>query len=444
MQLFDSLSKTMKPITDEHVSIYACGITPYSSAHVGHARTYVVFHTLANVLRHAGHRVDLARNITDIDDKIIAEAQRQGVRWSDLSSYYAQENRNLMLATNLEIPKEPKASEYIDEIIRIVDVLIEKKHAYVAENGDILYRVASFEGNLLMPHQSGSLRSEQGSGRIMSEHKEDPRDFTLWKRVEHSAPGFETSHGYGRPGWHIECSAMIGKLFGGHVTIHGGGVDLKFPHHQSEIMQSEPVFEKPVADAWMHNGSVVHNGEKMSKSLGNVVLWQDALNEANALVPGLGGDVLRYAMLKTHWQKPLNWTDSLLKEAAKELTAMAHGLMRTTSRMDDSVEPMHVFLNDNFNTPAALGWLRQAATQLSGDRVKEAFRVWEFNIEGWVHRIEHANAMKSIGGLDQDEVRKLQALRFEARQSKNWAEADRIRTYLSEHGVVVQDSALDR
>lgn len=433
MFLHDSLSNDTRLIEPSNVSIYACGITPYSDAHVGHARTYVVFDFLAKTLRSLGHDVRLVRNITDIDDKIIAVAKKDNVHWSVVSDKYAQKNRQLMLATGLDIPEEPRASAHMSQIFDVIGRLIQLGLAYVASTGDVLYRVDAYNGALLVEHQEGALRSQQGQSRVSGEGKEDVRDFALWKTVDSLEPGFLSPWGWGRPGWHIECTAMIGALFQGHVTIHGGGTDLKFPHHQSEIMQSEPVFGVSVADVWMHNGSVLSNGVKMSKSLGNVVGWQQALDYANQRAPGLGSDVLRYALLKSHWRQPFDWTDAVLDQAVQELLVLSQRALGSTGRSDTTFSQQ---LTKNFNTPQALGWLHSAGKNGLGATVVDGMSLLGISAVAWM---QYASALGQTVGLLPQEVERLHQERALAREQKNWARADEIRAHLQAHGALIQD-----
>lgn len=440
MKLKDSLTGEIKPVSPSYVSIYACGITPYSSAHVGHARTYVVFDLLARVLRAQGHVVDLARNITDIDDKLIAAAHAQGRAWHDLANHYAQENRDLMQATGLEVPLEPKASEHLPQIFALTQALLDKGLAYQADNGDVLYRVSAYHGQLLMRHKEGSLRSEQGVSRVGATEKEDARDFALWKRMPEAAVGFESPWGWGRPGWHIECSAMIGELFGGAVTIHGGGVDLKFPHHQAEIMQSEPVFGRPLADIWMHNGSVLSDGQKMSKSLGNFVTWQSALDKAEALAPGQGGTLLRVALLQAHWQKPLDWTDDLLAATRDELVRLSRAAAQAPVSAGISPDSLLAQLDDNLNTPAAWVHLRALARAGRPAELQASLNFLGVDVGAW--------AQLGVGDVVSEahaaQVSQLQAQRAQARQDKDWALADALREQLRALGTEVQDTSTRR
>lgn len=435
MQLKNSLTGVRTAVPLGEVSIYACGITPYSSAHVGHARTYVVFDLLASVLRALGRDVRLVRNITDIDDKIIAAAEAAGVTWRDIADKYSAENRELMRVTGLAVPEEPKASEYLPAIFYIINALLDKGHAYVASSGDVLYRVSSFKGALLMNHKEGALRSDQGNSRVENSGKEDFRDFALWKLTPAEQPGFDSPWGFGRPGWHVECSAMIYALFGGSVTIHGGGVDLKFPHHQAEIMQSEPVFERPLADIWMHNGSVLSSGQKMSKSLNNFVTWADALNQADALAPGLGPDVLRISMLQAHWQKPLDWSDSLLTQTKVDLVQVTARLKDVSFEPAD-LQPFMVLLRDNLNTPAAWTWVKMKAKAGEFSLVAAALNFLGVDTAKWAAFVEPRVYLMSA-----DDIGELQRQRKQARLDKNWTLSDELRDKLVAAGVAVSDTA---
>lgn len=438
LPLFQRVERELEVVNvlPSHVTIYACGITPYSSAHVGHARTYVVFDLLAKVLRAQGHTVDLARNITDIDDKIIAAAAAQGVSWQELSEHYAQENRDLMVRTGVAPCLEPKASEHLPQMFALIRELMGKGLAYVGGTGDVLYRVSAYKGQLLMEHQEGSTRSEAGQSRVGDAGKEDPRDFALWKRMATNTPGFPSPWGWGRPGWHIECSAMIGALFGGSVTIHGGGVDLKFPHHQAEIMQSEPVFNRPLADIWMHNGSVTSDGQKMSKSQGNFVTWQSALDTADRLAPGLGGQLLRVALMQAHWQKPLDWTEDLLRATHKELLALSQAAAKAKDQPAAPVEPFIEQLAQNLNVPAAWVWLREQAQSGHHAQVRVALQFLGADADQWAAM---AVEPSSLAPAHQQEVADLQALREAARQRQDWATADALRLKIQALGVAVSD-----
>jgi cysteinyl-tRNA synthetase len=435
MKLRNSLNGQITNLPEGALSIYACGITPYSDAHIGHARTYVIFDLLQRVLQHQGRDVRLVRNITDIDDKIIKASKEANATWQEWSNLFANKNRQLMVRTGITIPEEPKATEYIPETIWLIQQLQEKGLAYVGADGSVYYDVSEYKGDLsLMPHQEGALRSEQGQSRVDVSAKEDSRDFVLWKRVSDEEPGFHTELGYGRPGWHIECSAMIHALFNGSVSIHGGGVDLKFPHHMAEIMQSEPVSGKPLADIWMHNGSVLSDGVKMSKSLGNYVTWEDALTQASSLThsPEAAGSLLYFTMLQTHWQKPYDWKPTLLLDNYKVLLEWAALTVNVSAKEDPEVLQ---YLNDNLNTPGLIVYLRALAVKKNQDKLAKL---------KWALHILNVNVQAIWEGyqtyLAQDPVKSLIALRNEARARKDWATADNLRTELIQRGVIVQDN----
>ena len=290
------------------MSFYACDITPYAPAHIGHARSFVVFDLFRQVLRDAGHTVDLVRNVTDIDDKILAAAHEQGVHWKTLAHRNAARNRTELARLGVTDFEEPAASDHIDAIQALVGRLMVQGHAYVGTTGDVLFEVSTFPASALMPHDPEDLLAH-AAGRVSHEGKRSPLDFVLWKRAKPGEPAWPSPWGEGRPGWHIECSAMIEQRFGTTLDYHGGGTDLRFPHHQAELFQSEAAFQRPLARRWVHHGSVRDGqGKKMSKSLGNTVVLADALDRADTVVPGAGGAVLRLALLAGLWTKPLDWS----------------------------------------------------------------------------------------------------------------------------------------
>jgi cysteinyl-tRNA synthetase len=285
---------------------------------------------------------------------------------------------------------------------------------------------------MLIRHQEGSLNSERGESRVETDGKEDFRDFALWKTAKASEVGFDSPWGWGRPGWHIECSAMIDRIFGGSVTIHGGGTDLKFPHHQSEIMQSEPITGRPLADVWMHNGSVLSNGQKMSKSVGNFVTWRAALDKAESLAPGLGSDLLRMTLLQTHWQKPLDWSDSALLLTRGHLMTLTKGLNGVLPANSGRYVSE---LYDNLNTPQALAWLHQRSADGHFADVVEGLLFLGVNVDAWSSFI-----VKSELTLSSDYVAELHTKREIARSSGDWTQADAIRKLLLDGGVSLSDA----
>lgn len=440
--LQDSLSRALLPIphnTDTPVSFYACGITPYSDAHVGHARSFVVFDLMRSVMEHNGYTVNIVRNITDVDDKIIAAAAQQNRHWKELAHSFADKNRELMGQLGVYRYEEPSASEHIEDIIDLVQRLVDKKHAYVGDTGDVLFSVSSFQGAPLMPHDLNDLG--HNGARVAHEGKRDNHDFVLWKGAKPNEPSWPSPWGNGRPGWHIECSAMIEKRFGETIDYHGGGTDLRFPHHQAEIQQSEAAYNRPLAHRWVHHGSVRdENGRKMSKSLGNVVLLKDAVDRAEELAPGAGGAVLRHALLSALWTKPLDYSSTKTLEQSvthlKQWSSVAQEGDVSEELKNQLLEP----LNTNLNTPKYFALLhRFAGLAQKGSR-------------------EHAAAVHTgllLLGVSPDqivalqrepeisippEIQQLLDERDRLRAQKEFAQADSIRDQLKQLGYTFQDA----
>lgn len=437
LSLRDSLSGSLVALPKgpgDSVSIYACGVTPYSEAHVGHARSYVAFALLETTLSEMGMRPTLARNITDIDDKILAAAKASGSDWREVSERHAADNRSLMAATGLSVPLEPKASEHIPQILDLIGSLMRLGLAYSPPSGGALYRVAAYRpsGPSLSRHKEGSLLSEAGLGRVSLEGKEDPRDFALWKRVPGHEPGWDSPWGRGRPGWHVECSAMIGALFGGSVDIHGGGSDLKFPHHHAEILQSEPVWGKPLASVWAHNGSVLSEGHKMSKSLGNYVSWRRALEMAESIFPKAPGDLLRWSLLSAHWAKPLDWSAALLERGARELESLALLAESPASKSDISSAKSELLgaLAGNLNFPAASALARSGKSPARARAIAEILRM--------------DPSLWRRAALDPSRLEALESERAAARDARDWASADRLRAEILALGGKVSDAPVGK
>lgn len=440
----DSLSRQLLAVphdTTTPISFYACGITPYSDAHIGHARSFVVFDLMRRVLEHDGYTVNLVRNITDVDDKIIAQAASQNRHWKELAHSFAAQNRQLMSELNVGEYEEPAASEHIPDIIDLVERLIIKGHAYVGENGDVLYSVKSFQGAALMPHDLDDLG--HNGARVQHEGKRDNHDFVLWKGAKPNEPSWPSPWGNGRPGWHIECSAMIEKRFGATVDYHGGGTDLRFPHHQAEIQQSEAAYDRPLAHRWVHHGSVRDGkGRKMSKSLGNVVLLKDALAEAETLTPGAGGAVLRHALLSALWTKPLDfWPATTLKTSASHLTQWSK-VAQQGAITEQFAERLNAPLRDNLNTPKFFAVLHELSAEAKRGSKEAAVAVYEGLLRLGVSH-------DAIAALKYEEVietpQHIQELLNERelhRSNRNFAQADVVRAQLKDLGWDVQDKPL--
>ena len=440
-RLTDSLARSLlaPPVApgERPVSFYACGITPYAPAHIGHARSFVVFDAMAQMLRRAGYEVDLVRNITDIDDKILAAAKAQGEDWHAFAHRHAAANRELLAQVGVEGFEEPSASEHVPAIVDLVERLVAKGHAYVnPESGDVLFEVGSFEGSALMPHQAEALL-EHGAHRVNHTGKRSPLDFVLWKSAKPGEPYWPSPWGNGRPGWHIECSAMIEARFGTTVDYHGGGTDLRFPHHQAEIQQSEAAYGRPLAHRWVHHGSVRDaHGKKMSKSLGNYVTLEDGLRDAEGLLPGAGGSVLRLALLSALWTKPLDWSPALLAQAASHLSAWAQAAGNALPD-ESAAAPVLEALADNLNTPEAFRALHGLARQASqGDELAAGGVAAALEALG-VPAARYHPLLKQAE--ISSEVLALVNAREQFRQARDWANADVARQQLEALGFSVKD-----
>jgi len=453
IKLYNSLTRqkeTFVPQDPRRVTMYACGPTVYHFAHIGNARPAVVFDLLHRILIRRFGEVIYARNITDVDDKINQAAQDQGVDISVISKRYAEAYHTDMAALGVRPPTiEPKATEHMPQIIAMIEQLIEKKAAYVAE-GHVLFSVSAFEdyGQL-----SGRDRREMIAGaRVdVAPYKKDPADFVLWKPAKEDEPGWDSPWGRGRPGWHIECSAMSAHHLGPVIDIHAGGQDLIFPHHENEIAQSRCAHGTDVfANYWLHNGFVTVEGKKMSKSLGNVLTVHDLLND-------WPGEVLRYVLLTAHYRQPLDWSDKVLKQAQTNLDRLYQRLRDhdianqpttanalTPDQIDDRVLEA---LEDDLNTPTALAALNQLAKELDQAPQDEKHRL-----------AEHlANAGRAMGllmhdpddwfatrqtdvGLSEEVIEAKIAERNQARAAKDFAQSDAIRDELLAAGIVIKDS----
>lgn len=440
----DSLSRQLLAVphdTTTPISFYACGITPYSDAHIGHARSFVVFDLMRRVLEHDGYSVNLVRNITDVDDKIIAQAADQNRHWKELAHSFANQNRQLMSELNVGKYEEPAASEHIPDIIDLVERLIDKGYAYVGANGDVLYSVKSFQGAALMPHDLDDLGFN--GARVQHEGKRDNHDFVLWKGAKPNEPSWPSPWGNGRPGWHIECSAMIEKRFGATIDYHGGGTDLRFPHHQAEIQQSEAAYDRPLAHRWVHHGSVRDGrGQKMSKSLGNVVLLKDALDDAEKMAPGAGGAVLRHALLSALWTKPLDyWPATTLKTSLSHLTQWSRAAQQGVLS-EEMRNRLSAPLRENLNTPRFFALLHELSTEAKRGSSEAAAAVYE----GLLRLGVNPNAIAALKYEHVVEtppyIQQLLEQREEHRRNRDFAQADLVRDQLKGLGWDVQDKLL--
>ena len=436
-----------KTIEPGKVRMYVCGITVYELLHLGHARMMVVFDVVSRHLREKGYDVTYVRNITDVDDKIIKKANELGEPISDLTErvIQAMHEDNKALG-NLPPDSEPKATEYINQIIDMIKRLIDKGHAYVANNGDVYYSVASFNdyGRL-----SGKSTQDLIAGaRVdVGEEKRDPLDFALWKAAKPSEPSWESPWGAGRPGWHIECSAMSTCCLGDTFDIHGGGTDLTFPHHENEIAQSEAATGKPFVNYWLHNGFLRVNDEKMSKSLGNFFTVREILQQYS-------GEEIRYFILTSHYRSQLNYDHEHLMNARGALTRF-YTALRGLAKVDYPgggifasrfIEAM----DDDFNTPEALAVMFDLVREINRARQmsdpKANLLGAELRHLGNVLGILQNNPdsyLRSGTGesISEEEIEALIQQRLDARKAKDWATADRIRDDLKAQGILLEDGA---
>ncbi|HYL02153.1 MAG TPA: cysteine--tRNA ligase [Steroidobacteraceae bacterium] len=467
IRIHNSLSgekEELRPITPGALRMYVCGLTVYDYVHMGHARMLTVFDVVTRYLRHRGYRLTYVRNITDIDDKIIRRAAENGEPTGALTARFIEAMNEDCARLGILVPDaEPRATEYVPQIIAIVRQLLDRGYAYVASNGDVLYSVARFApyGRL-----SGKRLAELRAGaRVeVDEAKRDPLDFVLWKRAKPGEPSWESPWGAGRPGWHIECSAMSTALLGTHFDIHGGGLDLKFPHHENEIAQSCAASGDAFVNLWMHNGFVNVDDEKMSKSLGNFFTLREVLKALRH------PEVLRYFLLSSHYRGPINYAPQQLEQADAALARLygaLRGLPAAPLAAGEASARFHEVMDDDFNTPEALAVLQGLAREsntarAAGDEPRAAALAGELRslgsvlglftvpAEQWFRLAKPQGAPSGAAGeggaaqgppaaLTDAEIERQISARAAARAAKNWAESDRIRRALAAAGVVLED-----
>ena len=433
------------PLDQNHIKIYACGPTVYNFAHIGNARMAVVFDTFVRLLRFLYPKVTYVSNITDIDDKIIEAANQQKVPFNEITEKYADIYNKDMAKLGVAIPDvQPKATEYIKEMIELIVDLVNKGHAYEKED-HVLFHVPSYPNYGLLSKRN---REEQiaGSRVEVAPFKKDPADFVLWKPSSDNQPGWESPWGYGRPGWHTECSAMSEKTLGLPFDIHGGGRDLQFPHHENEIAQSccsSSDINDPnsYANYWMHNGFVTVNNEKMSKSLNNILLVDDLIKETS-------GEVLRLALLSSHYRQGLDWNDKILHQAKKLLDKLYRTLLELDnieiSNNDMQKPPKEIIdaLCDDLNTPQVMSELNVLIKDLTKKSESEKRDIKKSLIStGKILGIldENPNDWFKKGAIDSEKVEALIQSRNKAREEKNFDLADSIRDELLSIGVEIED-----
>ncbi len=453
LQVYNSLTNSKQaftPIDAGKVRMYVCGMTVYDYCHLGHARVMVVFDIINRHLKTAGYDVTYIRNITDIDDKIIERANQNGEEFSVLTERFIEAmHEDEKTLGNLPPSLEPRATDYMPNIISMIEILISKGHAYAADNGDVYYSVSSFpEYGKLSGRNIEDLRA--GERIKIDPAKQDPLDFVLWKAAKPKEPFWESPWGNGRPGWHIECSAMSTHHLGNHFDIHGGGHDLQFPHHENEIAQSEACTGEHFANYWLHNGFIRVDKEKMSKSLGNFFTIRDVLKEYK-------GEEIRYYILTSQYRSPLNYSTDQLDSARSSLdrlyTSLRGLLLENPLQDTDYEKSFYAAMDDDFNTPEALAVLFELARETNRLRkaddpatnntgalllkLANSLGLLEGNIEDWFK----GNANNSEEGLSDAEIDALIAQRIQAKTDKDWAKADRIRDQLNALNIELEDSA---
>jgi cysteinyl-tRNA synthetase len=452
LKIHNSLSgekEEFKPLRANEVRMYVCGMTNYDYIHVGHARMLTVFDLIQRYLRSLGYAVTYVRNVTDIDDKIIERAAAKGENWADLARRFTAAMHEDCAILGLQSPDlEPRATEYIAPIIAMTQTLIDKGYAYVAVNGDVMYAVRKFaKYGQLSGKKIDDLRA--GSRIQVDDAKLDPLDFVLWKHAKPGEPSWASPWGEGRPGWHIECSAMSTSLLGSYFDIHGGGEDLKFPHHENEIAQSCAACDAPFVHVWMHNGFVRVNDEKMSKSLGNFFTVREVLKTLR------DPEVLRFFLLSSHYRGPINYSTVQLAQADETLLGLYRALKDAGPSGPVDAEWLGKFraaMDDDFNTPEALAAMQGVARELNqakaaGNSVKMAGAAATLRamsaMLGVLQQDPDTYLKRSTGAktMSDADIEALLAARQAARAAKNFAESDRIRDQLAAAGILLEDKA---
>ncbi len=452
LQVYNTLTRKKEPfipLEQGKVKMYVCGVTTYDYCHIGHARMFVAFDVISRYLRHSGFDVTYVRNITDIDDKILNRANANGELYSDLTERFIKASHEDETALYVQRPDmEPRATAHIDEIIELIQRLVRDDYAYKVASGDVYYSVSQFAnyGQLSNKNPEELLA---GARIGIGELKRDPRDFALWKAAADGEVGWDSPWGYGRPGWHIECSAMSTCCLGDSFDIHGGGTDLEFPHHENELAQSEAATGKTFAKYWLHNGSVRVDNEKMSKSLGNFFTVRDVLQKYS-------GEVIRYLLISSQYRSPINYSEQGLHQAQAALerfyTALRGLQVEAAPDLVNSrfEKAFNAAMDDDFNTPVALGVLFDLAREINRKRDEDlecATQLGRLLIKlGGVVGLLQGSPEQYLQGSDDAEVDaalidSLIVQRREARENKDWAMADQIRDKLAELKVVVEDSA---
>lgn len=444
LKIYNTLTRKkelFQPRVAGKVGMYVCGMTVYDYCHIGHARVMVVFDTVARYFRYLGYDLTYVRNITDIDDKIIQRALENGEDFHALTErFITAMHEDEQALSVLSVDSEPRATQSIPDIIAMIETLINKGLAYVGANGDVFYAVTKFAnyGQL----SGKNLDDLQAGERVDVDHaKNNPLDFVLWKMAKTGEPFWESPWGNGRPGWHIECSAMSTCCLGNSFDIHGGGMDLQFPHHENEIAQSEGATGEKFVNLWMHNGFVRVDNEKMSKSLGNFFTVREVLKQYRP-------EIIRFFILSSHYRSPLNYSDESLNEAYSALTRL-YTALRDVDGVDSAVDTdykarFEQAMDDDFNTPVALAVLFDLARDLNKAKTHEPEKVAGLadtlkQLASLLGLLQDAPDAFLKGDADDDIEQQIQS-RIDAKKAKDWATADKIRNDLKASGIILEDS----
>ena len=445
IKIYNTLSKQkeeFKPLKQGEVKMYVCGMTVYDLCHLGHARVLVIFDLIHRWFKENNYAVTYVRNITDIDDKIINKSVEQKITFNELTEHYIDEMNIDIQALNVLSPShEPKATEHISSMITMIQTLVYKGFAYQAENKDVYYAVDKFAGYGKLSGKS--LKDLQAGNRVdIDKNKRNVFDFVLWKSAKKNEPAWQSPWGKGRPGWHIECSAMSNKILGHHFDIHGGGQDLQFPHHENEIAQSEATNDCQMANYWIHNGFVKVDNEKMSKSLGNFFTIRSILELYD-------GEVVRFFILKAHYRSPLNYSDQHLDDARQGLTRLYLTIRDITKSANSVIDWNNSYakkfkaaLDDDFNSAEALSVLFDLSNEINkknSDTLK-VLLINLANILGLLYQ-NPENFLQGKDGLISDsDINTMIKKRNVAKQNRNYNEADAIREQLLSQGIILEDT----
>ena len=448
LSLYNSLTnkkEIFKPINPKNVSLYVCGMTVYDFCHLGHARVIIIFDVINRWLRQSGYSVQYVRNITDIDDKIIAKAAEQKITIEELTEKFIIEmNKDADALGILKPDLEPKATNHIGDIINMIQKLIDKGFAYIGENNDVYYSVSEFKdyGKL----SGKTLKDLRVGDRVeIDPNKKNDYDFVMWKSAKKDEPSWDSPWGYGRPGWHIECSAMSNKLLGNHFDIHGGGQDLQFPHHENEIAQSEAANGCKMANYWLHSGFVKIDEEKMSKSLDNFFTIRSILEN---YLP----EVVRFFILKVHYRSPLNYSDVQLEDAKQGLTRLYLSIRDkiVSPKFEINWEDNYAMrfkaaLDDDFNTPEAIAVLYELTNDINKNQdnqnQKKELLISLANSLGILAMNPEDFLQGDFNNSNELNINDLINKRNLAKENKDFGEADRIRKFLLENDILLEDTA---